>query len=416
MVTTESQPLANEYIREREGPTAAYEAAVEEAAHTGGHILPATMFIQGGRVNLSLAMTLADVADFVHRQTAPRDSDPRASINRPLMPDHARTIERYLVDNGDSYILPSLTLSVKSDLSVYTMKSPSPLRTAWVVMRSDTQFTVTDGQHRLVALTGSTETKSKLEGALRRRPELGGDGVAVHLVFEKDQDRIHQDFADAARTKQIPPSMLAAYNQREPFNRVLAQIARDCPLLAGRVDMMSKTLSKKSQKLFLLNQVRGFLKELILGDYAATEEAVARAAREQLATTEHQQAWIDLALRLLNTLSEHMTPWNEVVTLESGTPAANRIPPLREKYLNMTATGLNIIGRVGHLVFTNVPADAGKQAIYFEKLAKLDWRKSNPDWEGTVILPGTTRLATARSAVNLANRKVRDSLDLPPDW
>jgi len=409
--------LTNEYISIHDSPEAARGAAYEEAVNTGGRVLPAVMFTQGGRVNLSLAMTYADVQSLVHRASAPRDSDPRGHMNRPLMPDHARNIENYLVDNPQSYILPALTLTVAGDLAVYAAKSPSPLRAAWVVLRPDTRFWVTDGQHRLVALTGSPDFKTKLVGALQRRPDLGSDAVAVHLVFEQNLDRIHQDFADAAQTKQIPASMLAAYNQREPFNRVLAQIVRDCPLFADRVDMVSKTLSKKSQRIFLLNQVRGFLKELILGDYAAAEDTVARVTGEQLRTKEQQDEATRRVSKLVNTLADRMTPWNEVVALDPGTPAANKIPPLREKYLNMTATGLNIIGRIGHLVFTNV-ADAGKQAEYVEELAKLNWLKKNPDWRGNVILEadGNLKLNTIRAAVSGAIAKVRDRLGLPADW
>ena len=412
-----SATLTNEYIMILENPEAAKGAAHEEAGNTGGRVLPAIMFTQGGRVNLSLAMTYADVQSLVHRASAPRDSDPRRHMNRPLMPDHARNIENYLIDNPQSYILPALTLTVASDLAVYAAKSPSPLRAAWVVLRPDTRFWVTDGQHRLVALTGSPEFRTKLVGALQRRPELGSDAVAVHLVFEREIDRIHQDFADAAQTKQIPASMLAAYNQREPFNRVLSQIVRDCALFADRVDMVSKTLSKKSQRVFLLNQVRGFLKELMLGDYAAAEDTVARVTGEQLRTKEQQDETIRRVSKLVNTLTDRMAPWNQVVALDPGTPAANKIPPIREKYLNMTATGLNVIGRIGYLVFTNV-ADVGKQAEYVEELAKVNWLKNNPDWRNNVILEvdGKLKLNTIRAAVNGAVGKVRERMGLPADW
>jgi len=416
MTNGNTEVQLGQYIHECDSATAAFQAASEEAANTGGRPLPATMFVQGGRVNLSLAMTMADIARLVRRDSAAPRGDPRSTVNRPLMPDHARNIENYLVNNAGGYILPSITLTVDSDLSVYTFRSPSPLRAAWLVLRNDTQFLVTDGQHRLVALTGSSEPKSKLAGALNRWPELAGDGVAIHLVFERDSERIHQDFADAAQTKQIPPSMLAAYNMREPFNRVLAKIVENSELLRDRMDMSSKTLGKKSQKLFLLNQVRGFLKELVLGDYAATEDAVGRAAAEQLATTEQQDACIKRATELLAALSDEMEPWQEVVKLQSGTPEANKIPLLREKYLNMTATGLNLIGRIGHLVFTNAAADPQGRLHYFKKLASLDWQKGSPFWAGNVIAPETTRVLTARASVDAAFKKVREHVGIPRDW
>ncbi|MDP9180589.1 MAG: DNA sulfur modification protein DndB [Chloroflexota bacterium] len=360
---------------------------------------------------------MADLSKLVQRQSAPARGDLRSTVNRPLMPDHAKTIESYLVTNAETgYILPSITLTVATDLSVYTVRSPSPLRSAWVVLRSDTQFLVTDGQHRLVALTGSTEPKSRVAGALSIRPELSGDGVAIHLVFEKDYDRIHQDFADAARTKQIPPSMLAAYNMREPFNKVLLQVVAEAELLRDRIDMSSKTLGKRSQKLFLLNQVRGFLKELIMGDYAAAEEAVAKVASEQLAMPQQQAAATKRAVELIQTLSTEMSPWRQILELPDGGPEANKIPGYREEYLNMTATGLNIIGRIGHVVFNNAATDLQLRSEYFARLANLDWRKAAPFWSGTVISEGSTKVITNRLPLDSAFHRVRKEVKISSDW
>jgi DGQHR domain-containing protein len=407
----------SEYVREYETPTEAYNAAANEANVTAGRVLSATLFQQGGRLNLALAMTMADLGVLVRRNSAAARGDLRSTVNRPLMPEHAKTIQNYLIANAETgYILPSITLTVDSDLSVYTVRSPSPLRSAWLVLRSDTRFLVTDGQHRLIALIGSAEPKARVTGALEQRADLASDGVAVHLVFEKELDRIHQDFADAARTKQIPPSMLASYNMREPFNKVLSQIVSASDLFRDRIDHSSKTLGKRSQKMFLLNQVRGFLKELMLGDYAATEEAVAKVASEQLATTNQQDAVTKRAVELVAVLSQEMKPWADIVRLPSGGPEANKIPAYREEYLNMTATGLNIIGRIGHIVFNNAAADSQVRSQHFARLAKVPWTKAHAFWSGTVIAEGTTKVVTNRAPLDRAFHKVRKEVGIPSDW
>lgn len=394
----------------------ALHGAYSEAGATGGRVFPAVMFRQGGRTNLSMAMTLGNLAQLVRRQSARAGSDPRESINRPLMPEHSKTIEDYLVKNSAQYILPSVTLTTSTDLSVYTIQSPAPLRAAWVVIGDGTQFLVTDGQHRLAALTGSAEHKTKLRGALYLKPELAEDGIAVHLVFEKARERIHQDFADAAQSKQIPPSMLAAFNTREPFNRVLGGVAERSQFLSGRVDMTSKTLGKNSTKIFLLNQVRGFLKELIMGDYAASEEAVARTSVDRLEKKEFQDAYIDRAVRLLDGLAANMSPWDQVLKIDVGSTAANRIPALREQYLNLTATGLNLIGRVGYEVFKNTPEDQSERERYFARLAEVDWRKTSKLWQGSVIAPDTTKVLTARASLSRAFATLRAEIGMPANW
>jgi hypothetical protein len=86
--------------------------------------------------------------------------------------------------------------------------------------------------------------------------------------------RIHQDFADAAQTKQIPASLLEAFNTREPVNRVLTKIVDESEFFRGGIDETSKSLSKNSPATFLLNQVPGMVKELPFHDYALAEASI----------------------------------------------------------------------------------------------------------------------------------------------
>lgn len=87
----------------------------------------------------------------------------------------------------------------------------------FVVIGDETRFSITDRQHRLMAIIKRSENLSDDSTFL-------GGSVSVVIVVEPDMARIHQDFADAAQTKQIPASLLAAFNTREPVNRVLTKI------------------------------------------------------------------------------------------------------------------------------------------------------------------------------------------------
>ena len=97
-------------------------------------------------------------------------------------------------------------------------------------------------------------------------------------------------------------------------------------------------------------------------------------------------------------------------------PEANKIPGFREEYLNMTATGLNIIGRIGHVVFNNAAADPQMRSDYFGRLADLDWKRSSPFWSGTVIAEGTTKVVTNRAPLDHAFHRVRKEIRIPSDW
>jgi hypothetical protein len=243
---------------------------------------------------------------------------------------------------------------------------------------------------------------------------MGTDGLAVMIVVEPDMIRIHQDFADAAHTKPIPPSLLAAYNMREPVNRVLQRIVNESGFLQGRVDESSKTLGKLSRSIFLLNQVRGLMKELLVGDFSVTDGAFVKAAAEQLGTAEQQETFVQQSLQLLNVLEAKMDPWNKIRSFPKTGGVANQIPELRQKYLNLTATGLVIIGRVAFEI-NKREHEVDRVQAYSDLATKVDWRRSAPlgepalIWKGSVITDDG-KLITHKAAIKMAASRVMTHL------
>jgi hypothetical protein len=92
---------------------AAQSKAVEEAAATGGQALPAVLFRQGTRAFASTALPMGVIRERVIVREASRAGDPSAVLsnaNRPVMPDHARAIARFVKTNMNKpYILPPMT-------------------------------------------------------------------------------------------------------------------------------------------------------------------------------------------------------------------------------------------------------------------------------------------------------------------
>ena len=234
--------------------------------------------------------------------------------------------------------------------------------------------------------------------------------MSVLIVVEDDISRIHQDFADAAQTKQIPASLLAAYNTREPVNKVLTRLVDQSNLLKGRVDETSKTLAKLSHSVFLLNQVRGFVKELMAGDYGLAEDSLSKLAIQQLGTFQQQDMFVMRANQLLDLLTENMEPWKTIANIPLDDTMASQIPDLRKEYINLTATGLVIIGRVAFYVNKHYP-EGQRPAKYLDLATKIDWRRSAEIWQGTIILEGG-KLVSSRSPVKLASERVLRALGL----
>jgi hypothetical protein len=232
-------------------------------------------------------------------------------------------------------------------------------------------------------------------------------------VVESDLRRIHQDFADAAQTKQIPASLLAVYNTREPINGVLAGIVDRTRLFKGRVDATSKALPKASQSVFLLNQVRQFVKELLFADYALSEDSVARQSARLIGDKASQDEFVTDAVTLVETLSAHMDPWHDICELPTTGGPANRVADFRDKYINMTATGLVVIGRVAYEIRKS--PDLEWRLEQYKRLAtEIDWRRNASIWRNSIVSP-EGKIATQRGPGRVAAEKVKEQLGLAAD-
>jgi DNA sulfur modification protein DndB len=204
--------------------------------------------------------------------------------------------------------------------------------------------------------------------------------------------------------------LLAAFNTREPVNKVLTTIVDRSEFFKGRVDETSKTLPKLSQSVFLLNNVRAFVKELLVGDYAIAEDALARYTEKLLSTPEQRELFVNRALQLIDVLTAKLEPWNEIVKISVDDTMASRIPDLRKNYISLTATGLVIIGRVAFEINKWLP-EAERFSKYIELASNVDWKREAEIWQGSIILEGG-KLVTNRAPVALAAQRVKELLGL----
>lgn len=361
---------------------------------------------------ISTSFPFQFLARQVVADSAAKAGDPTNATNRPLLTDHVKTINAYVKSNASDYILPPLTLNARELPALHVPRGNFKSVMGFMVIGDDTRFQVTDGQHRLVAVKGTGSGRSAIVGLVDDAEQrFDGDSIAVVIVVEPDIRRIHQDFADAAQTKQIPASLLAVYNTREPVNAVLTDIVEKSTLLNGRVDRTSKTLPKMSQSVFLLNQVRQFVKEFLFADYALAETTVAKQSQQRIGTRAQQDEFVADTIALLDVLTANMDPWVAINNLpKSGGPAA-KVPDYRQKYVNMTATGLVVIARVAYEIRKN-PNLEWRNEQYKRLATEIDWRRNAEIWKGTIV-SSDGKISTNRAPVKQAAEKVKLALDLP---
>jgi DNA sulfur modification protein DndB len=385
----------------------AQRLAGAEVANTGGFSVPVVRFRQGSRKMLTGALPISWMSSRLEAKAATRQGSilqTQSAMNRPEIVEHTRAIAKYIRENyNKKYIVPPLTLNIQQRVHLYTVDYPAEFLPGYLVIPATAKLAITDGQHRRSALIEALNEMENDEQA-----EFGQDAVAVMISCETELSQIHQDFADCSKTKALPPSLLAVYDLRNPANRVVADLESRCLLFKGRIDSTSKSLSKKSTYLFLANQVRQLIKELLCGSYATPDTAFEKRAMELLSSEEQYAEVVARFAAYIDYLTERIPVWHEIAKLKAGGLEASQIPAKREQgWVCLTATGLNLIGRVGHKLFTEGCPEWEK---HVDSLAKLDWQKSAEIWQGNIIK--SNKVMTQQVPLREAYEKVLGEIGL----
>jgi len=387
---------------------AAQTKAGAESANTSGHSVPVVVFSQGNRINMAGAVSFA----FVRSRLESKSSKPKASIsdvnanlNRPEVPEHSDSIARYLVENvGGRYILPPLTLNVQQTIRLYVVNYPgAQVRPGYLVIPATAKLAITDGQHRR---SGIIKAIDRLDP--ERQEQLLQDGLAVMITCEKDVDQIHQDFADCSKTKSLSPSQVAVYDRRNPANRLVVDAERLCPLLSGKVDATSQKLGIKSTSIFTANQIRQFVKCMMVGSWGMADQEFEKRARERCKTEENYVEWRDRIVEYFNLVVQSCPVMKELSEVQ-GAVGASRVPARRQEgWICLTASGLVVIGLIGNHLLSNTSGDQWRE--YAERLGKLDWGRGAEHWQGVLVQSG--KINTNQSAVRAALIKVSEMIGL----
>ena len=398
----------NVKIFEYETHKEALDSAYSEAATTTGQVLSGTLFKQGNRLSFSTALPIPVVVQHVYVKAAKKGQslkDIANATNRPTMHDHVQSIHKYIDANytGD-YIIPGLTLNVQDGVAVFVGSRRGSQTLGYLVIPIGSRLQATDGSHRTEAIKSVFESLNSIG-----QQEFSKHSIAAMITFENDISRIHQDFADCSRSKALPPSLVAAFDRRNPANGLVMDLIDQCEIFRDKVDGTSKTLGKKSTSAFLVNHVRQFVKELLFGNWAEKNEAFDEKAIKELGSRNdlRYKKNLEKMLKYTNRISEVVSPYQRLVKLNPGTERM-KIPQFREEgWLPMTSIGLVILGRIGFVLIRDEQLD--NEGV-IRKLGEIDWKKSSEFWSKNVVTDG--KIVTSRYPTQLAMKKVLNTLGI----
>ena len=269
------------------------------------------------------------------------------TLNRARIPEMCD----YIINNPDSYVFSSLTVSVDGSLEFQELNAENPL-IGHLRIPMDARFLINDGQHRQAAIAE----------AIRKNPELKKEHISV--VFYKDEglQRSQQMFSDLNRYAIRPTkSINILYNSREEDSIIAKKVVDSVPAFKDLTEKERTAISNRSKALFTLSAICTATSELLKNTDAFTDEKAA------------------LAVRFWNEVDRHILEWSQVRNGELKSSA------LRQDYICSLSITLVAIGACGCALLKQFPNSWVDQ---LKRLDQIDWRKKTPLWEGLVFVNG----------------------------
>lgn len=378
----------------------AQSQAYADAATCGARVFLCHIYEQGRRHHLAFSLPfnlLIEMAKLQTADTKKHKSNAEELINRPLMPQHVDEIAKYLLET-ENYILPSFIFNSKTPIKVFVFGTGA-VKFGYAVMPTNVELYVTDGQHRLKAI----------EKAIKERPELRDDSVTVLVVQEEDIDQIHQDFADCAKNKPIPPALLAAFDVSNILAKLTRQIARNSVVFEGRIDKISRTIGKDPNYMFTMNQLRIGMAEFLFGSSRkqVIESRSSQNKDETIKLLEQAQLFYIEFARQNDTWKFLLQPKAETANLD--------LYILRQQRIDFNTVGLQILSRVGHLIFFGKDFSSEQRQSLVASLAQLDYRRDAPLWQNNVVLTDandTKKIVTQTAAIDKAYKVAVSAVEI----
>lgn len=292
-------------------------------------------------------------------------------LNKARIPE----IANYIIDNPEDYVFSALTVSI--DSNVYFEPLPGQDKFGVLRVPMDARFIINDGQHRRAAIIE----------ALKQRPELEHETIAVVFFLDIGLERCQQMFADLNRYAIRPSRSLGLlYDHRNDKARLAKMVIMKSEIFRDLVDMEKSSLAPRARKLFTLSAFYNACADLVNGLATGnlTEDA-------------------DLARTFWEEAAKNFPMWGQV--REGKLPASE----VREGFIHSHGIALQAIGKAGNALMRTYPKDWKRQ---LKALEKIDWSRNNAKlWEGRAIIGGKVSKSTTN--VVLVTNVIKNTLALP---
>lgn len=322
--------------------------------------------VQAKREFYTIMCTFATITKHFEFDRDPRIA-PEQRAQRKLRESRVPDIANYILENRDTYVFSSITVSVGGSLRF--IPSPgqgSDGRLGKLYIPLDAPILINDGQHRCAAI----------RAAFEKDPTLEVERVSVVVFEDRGLKRSQQMFADLNKHAVKPTRSLGLlYDHRDTYARFVVTMINDIEAFAGRIEMERTNISHRSKSLFTLNGVAD-----------ATRYLLRMRAKTKSIAPEKQK----LAVEFWNKTAENIPEWSLLVGGRITTAE------MRKGYVHAHTNMLNALGIAGHVITRR---DDWRDVL--KGLQRVDWRKDSPVWRDKIVMDGRmlkNRLGIKRAA------------------
>ncbi len=280
------------------------------------------------------------------------------SINELRIPE----IRDYIVNNPDTYVFSALSASIDGDFSFVKSDLDENLGILQVDMSAI--FLINDGQHR----------KAAIEAALKEKPDLANETIAIVLFKDDGLKRSQQMFADLNKHAVKPSKSLSTlYDDRDDLSNAVKDVISNNPFLNKYIDKEHDSLGKYSSKLFTLSN---FLR------------ANQRIIKHQ-PINEEDRIFLH---KFWGCIFTKIDEWKQLE--QKQLCKCN----LKEDYVLTLSIVINAFGRLGCYIYAE-QIDLTK----LNGLANIDWTRCNKEWLGRVFNEQGKIIGKEESVIKICN-------------
>ena len=292
---------------------------------------------------------------------------------RDLNKGRIPAIARYIVENGSEYVLSALSATIDGAFAFEAVPGQRSVGTLAIEMAAT--ILINDGQHR----------RAGIIEALRERPKLGDETIAVTLFPDEGLKRSQQMFVDLNQHGVKPArSLRLFYDGRDDGARLSRAVADAIPLFRDMTDFTRSNLTDGSRKLFAFSNI-----------HTAVTTLVNDASLP--ATAEEPGQVIDF----WNAVIDNMPDWSAAGRREVA-PAE-----LRRDTIHAHGIALEAIAVAGARLIIDSPDD---WRTSLKALRRVDWSRANAKlWEGRALSNG--RINRSRTSVLLTAELISRSVE-----